>query len=591
MRKLVLGILLIILAFGFATKTAFADDGVEYKYSLLLGAHYDTYDDYGKKVGEYRKLYDGAYPEARFGLFAKGQDFYLDFKGHFYDNKSMSGDFTGKLSNRVSAKVKYLMFRRELQTDLLRNINAREMLATGGAGGKMLTHEDLNPGYDFYYDRNRIESEVEVLLSEKNDVKLMAAHRFWNDTGHEQKIATMHCFSCHLSSQAAKVDRNLNQFNVGIEGKQGPIGVSYNFMYSKFQSEANPPDVLFDPAKHPVNGGAGLEFSSREIYSGEDIVYGVYPETEKIGNRVKFTSRFGRHHLSGSAFYNRSKNILTNLESSYLGNNQDNLVASSLGGTLNFSAVLNKTMRLIARSSMTRIKADSVYVNLPLWRYDYQGDSALTGGGQDFSFWRYSSLSRIEGKGSLEFTMLANTNTTVSILAGYEGINREDYPYAEADDATNRLIGQAKIRYREGLKYSLGFKYRLEKTDNPFTEYRGLFEEPGRDILEPLPGNTFIFYFQREDLRYQNVTTLPTIEHQLQLTGNLQLNRKVGLNANIKLNLDKNTELDSLDVEHTFFQPSLGFNISPDMRWIFAGGMRYQYYKSRGPIAVAMFDG
>lgn len=579
------------LAFAFLPKSLFAGDDIEYKYSLLLGAHYDSFDDYAKKVGEFRKIYDGAYPDARFGLFAKGRDSYLDFKGHFYDNKSMGADFTGKLSNRVSAKVKYLLYRRELQTDLLGNINAREMLANGAPGGKMLSHEDLNPGYDYYYDRNRVESEVEVLISEKHDVKFMAAHRFWNDTGHEQKIATMHCFSCHLSSQAAKVDRTVNQFNVGLEGKPGPVGVSYNFMYSKFKSDANPPDVLFDPAKHPVNGGAGTEFGSREIYSGEDVVYGVYPETEKIGNRVKFTTSFGKNYLSGSAFYHRAKNKLTALESSYLGYGQDNLVVSSLGGTVNFSAALNKTMRLIARSSMTRIKADSAYINLPLWRYDYAGDSALTGGGQDFSFWRYSSLSRIEGKGSLEFTMLANTNTTISVLAGYEGINREDYPYAEADDATNRFIGQAKIRYREGLKYSLGLKYRLEKTDNPFTDYRGLFEHEGRGVLEPLPGNTFIFYFQREDLKYQNVTTLPTIEHKLELTGHYKLNHKVGLNANVKLNLDKNTELDSLEVEHTYFQPSLGFNITPDMRWVLAGGMRYQYYKSRGPIAVAMFDG
>ncbi|NIP42158.1 MAG: hypothetical protein GWO41_02160 [candidate division Zixibacteria bacterium] len=587
MKKTVIMISVLFLLPSFIPQPVLADDaGSETRFSLWLGGHYNSWEDYGEKLGEFRHIYDNAYPEARFNLFNKGSNYFLNLDGHYYDNKNISGDFTAKFKNRLKVDVSYLLFRRQLQADLLNNINAREMLENGSPGGKMLTHEDLNPGFDFNYDRHRIESKVEFLIDEKNNIRVTAAHRFWNDSGHEQRVASTHCFSCHLTSQAVEVDRTVNQFNLGIEGKPGPVGVSYNFIYSKFSSNAAAPSIFYDEAKHPVNGGSAEEFDSRVIYAGEEITYATYPETEKIGNKVRFSSDIGRHRLSGSAFYHRSENDLSDLESQIIAGEYSNLVSDTYGGSLNFSALLNRTMRLLARTSISRTKADDIMIELPLWR------EGRPGGGQDFSFMRYSSLDRLRGEANVEMIMRLNPQTTLSVLGGYEGIRRDDYPYKDADDATNRLIGQAKVRYRDGLKYSLGFKYRLEMTSNPFTNYRGLFEAAGREEgLSPLEGNTFIFYFQREDLKYQDVTTLPTIKHDLELTGNLNLTNKVGLNANVKLRLDKNNDLDSLEVEHTFFQPSLGFNIMPTEQWVFSGGMRYQILKSRGPVTVAMFDG
>jgi len=503
-------------------------DAAEYKYSLWLGGHYNNYEDYGKKIGEFNHIYSDPYPEAKFNLFATDQDYFFNLGGHFYDNKNISGNVAGKYKNRFSGKVKYRLFRRQLQTDLLENMNAREETASGSPGGKMVTHEDLNPGFDYNYDRNVIESDFEFLLSEKHDVKITAAHRFWSDNGNEQKVASTHCFSCHLTSQTAAVDRTLNQFNIGIEGQPGPIGLSYNFIYSNFKSNADPASVFYDQAKHPVNGSNVAEFGSRVIYNNQELDYSL------------------------------------------------------------FSTILNPKTRLIAKAVMSRVKADDVFVEIPLWRYDEEADTAYSGdGGTDFSFMRYSSLDRTNIDGNLELIFRANPKTTISLFGGYEGVTRDDYPEMNSDDNSNTLIGQAKIKYREGLKYSLSFKYRLEKTDNPFTNYHGLFEAYGRDM--EYVGRPF--YYQREDLKYQDITTRPTIEHLVDFKVNLRLNRKASLNAAIKFNYDKNDDLDSLTVEKTFFQPALGFNLNPTPQWMFAGGLRYQYLKSTGPITVAMFDG
>ena len=576
MRKSLQIILFTVLAISMFASSSLMGDAAEYKYSLWLGGHYNNYEDYGKKIGEFNNIYSDPYPEVKFNLFATGDNYFFDLGGHYYDNKNISGNIAGKYKNRFTANVKYRLFRRQLQTDLLENMDGREETAAGTPGGKMVSHEDLNPGFDYNYDRNMIESDFSFLLSEKHDVKIKAAHRFWNDNGNEQKIANTHCFSCHLTSQAAKLDQTVNQFDIGIEGKPGPIGLSYNFTYSNFKSNADPVSAFYDQAKHPVNGGKAAEFSSRLIYNNQELDYGLYPETQKIGNKFKFFTSKGNHRLSGTATYHKTKNSVTDLET------------STYGGALNFSTLLDPKVRLIAKAAVSRVEADDVFVELPLWRYDYEADTAYGGdGGTDFSFMRYSSLDRTNIDGNVEVIFRANPKTTISILGGYEGVTRDDYPEYEADDNSNTLIGQAKIKYREGLKYNLSFKYRLEKTDNPFTNYRGLFEARGREVIDV----NSPFYYQREDLKYQDITTKPTIAHAIDAKANLRLNKKASLNASVKFNFDKNDDLDSLTVEKTLFQPALGFTLTPDPKWMFTGGARYQYMKSTGPITVAMFDG
>ncbi len=583
MRRILLSLMLICVAV-YASADILNAEGTEYKYSLWLGGHYDTYDNYGKKVGEYRHLYDNVYPEARFKMWAIGDDFYLNFDGHFYDNKNISGYFQGKLSNRLKAKVDYRLFRRQLQTDLLDVMNAREELENGNPGGKMVTHEDLDPGFDFNYDRHQIESEVEFLINEEHDVKFKAAHRFWADNGNEQRISSTHCFSCHLTSKAVEVDRKLNQFNIGLEGHPGPVGLSYNFIYSKFQSDAPIPSIFYDPAKHPVNGGSAEEFSSRVIYENEETIFGVYPETEKFGNRVRFFADIGRHRLTGSGFYYQAKNVNIPDPDSILGGTTD-LKTTTVGGTVNFLALINPRAQLVAKTAISRTDADDIFIDMPNWRED------RAGGGQDFDFTRYSSLDRLEGKGSLELTYRLNPKITLAALGGFEYTRRDDFPQMDAEYATKKYIGQAKLNYRKGLSYNARFKYRLEMTEDPFQSFRGLFEEEGRTTIVTLPGSPQPYYFQREDLKYQEVTTLPTMSHQIEFANNVKLNSNASWNNNIKFKFEKNDDLDSLEVENTFFEPATGITYMPDPRWVLSAGGAYQYFKSKGPVTVAMFDG
>jgi hypothetical protein len=169
---------------------------------------------------------------------------------------------------------------------------------------------------------------------------------------------------------------------------------------------------------------------------------------------------------------------------------------------------------------------------------------------------------------------------------------RNDYPEFEADEATKKMIGQLKINYREGLKYSIRGKYRFEKTSDPFTSGRGLFEARGREALQrDYPGFAFIFYYQREDLRYQDITTVPTDHHEFDVNATIKSSPKANLALGFKTVIEKNNDLDSLDVERFSMQPNLNVNLIPNTEWIMSAGYSYDYHKSRGPVTLALFDG
>lgn len=128
------------------------------------------------------------------------------------------------------------------------------------------------------------------------------------------------------------------------------------------------------------------------------------------------------------------------------------------------------------------------------------------------------------------------------------------------------------------------------------TKSRDLFEANGSELLEPLldsagnPSNWY-FYYQREDLRYQAITTEPTDIHKIEWTTNYRPSSRTSMNLKVGASMDKNGDLDSLDVEHKKFNGNASFTFLPNSKWVFTGGANYRFERSRGPVAVALFDG
>lgn len=578
--KITIFFLFILVAFNLSLS---AQDGEEIQnYSIWIGSNYIDHIDYYKKVGEYNRGREELSPEFKGNyLFNDGKTL-IRAEGHYFDEDDFRAGYKQTFRDYFNAEFYYNSFTHQEQQDLLKNLSAREWFGEplNKWGGKILTHELTDVGADYDVQRKEFGAKIEALLYRKHNIKMTAAHRAIFKTGEKQKLSNNHCFSCHVTSKSSEVDQVARQFEIGIQGDIDDFTLAYELGFRNFRSEAPDDYFYFDNALHPGFGRTdGVsdyegEFGSRLIYDGVYMPVGTYPETDKISHKFKFKGDIGKSRFIASAGYSRAENKRVELQS------------TAWTGAFNYSVLLSRKMRLILKAAGIKIEADDPEIDLPEFRAGRPGPH------HDFDFTRYSSLDRTDWKGSAEIITRLNRATTVSALLGYQSIDRVDYPEKDAHWKTKKLIGQLKMNYRKGLKYSNNIKYRFEKISDPFTSGRGLFELSGRETLTPLPQPfRFVFYFQREDLRYQNITTLPTEIHEFDFDMNYRPVEKTNIRAGLKVKLDKNGDLDSLDVKHSSFQPNIALTVSPGSRWNMTTGYTYNFYKSRGPVTVALFDG
>ncbi len=564
--------------FLLAAPALFAQDSTTEQYTVWLGGHYTDFTDYRKKVGEYILDEENVWPEFTINYLSKSKDGTFVLDGHFYDDKNIRGKVSTVVGERLNGTFEYRSLIHQLGQDNLANMETREWLGTA-PGGKILTHELFDKGADYNIHRQEILSNLAVLLSRRNNVRLMFAHRTILENGTEQALANSHCFSCHVTSKTAKVDQQTHEVQAGVQADVKEVTVGYQFDYRHFESQAPEPYNHYDRAVNPGNGTSGPEFASRLVFSDTSLPSSTTPTIEKMAHKVRAKADIGKSRLAGSITYHRTEN-----------QNVD-LVADGWTGAVNYAVLLSPRTRLRAKVAGMRLWNDDVAIDLPIFRAGRPG-TPTEYYRSNFDYIRLSTLDRRNIEGYAELSHRLASRLTLSVLAGYDQVKRYHYPTDKELRTTNQYAGQFKLRYRQGLRFSGWLKYRYEKTDDPFTSGRGLFEAPGYGTLFPAVINpTFIFYYQREGLRYQNITTLPTDEHRFELRTSFNPKPEYTLNIGVRGSYDKNTELDSLDVNHFAIQPNLNITYVPGAKVSFSAGYTYSYKKSRGPVAVALFDG
>jgi len=572
MKKMLFALMMVFIL-SFALVSAQEDEATK-EYSLWIGGHYTEFSDFTKKVGEYNLGDEDFLPEFKGSYRFRDNEYLLTIDGHYYDKYNIEGRYSQRWADRIKGDIYYRSMVRQEEQDLLENLSARELVGEN-PGGKILTHELLDEGADYNTHRKEFGGNAEVLISRKNNIRMMAAHRSILKTGSEQKIANNHCFSCHVTSKSAEVNNRTDEFEIGIQGDVNDFTFAYKFGYRNFKSNVIDPSAYYDAARHPVNGGAGAEFGSRQVYDDTTLSFSTYPETRKFSHRLRAKGTLGKGKFAGSLGYSTTENRRTNLGS------------TAWSGAAHYALPLNKKTRAIAKVTGVRYKTDDPFIDLPLFRDGRPGPT------YSFDFTRYSTLDRNDIKGSLEIISRLNRTTTVSGLLGYNIIDRHDYPVPDGgDQSTGKFFGQAKFKYRKGMKFSFNAKYRMEMISDPFTSGRGLFEAAGRGVIGPIPETfSFVFYWQREDLRYQDITTYPTDVHEFDIKTSYRPDNKMSVNLGLKAKFDKNGDLDSLDVKHSMYQPNLVITMTPDPKWSMSAGYTFGHYTSRGPVAVALFDG
>jgi len=571
-----LGVLTAVLIFPCLSSPVLSQEEPTHSlWSLWLGGHYTGYEDFYKKTGEFDRGEEDAMPEVRLSYSGYKEDQSWGFFGHFYDPERIFLDLSGRSKDVFTGKVSYRSFYRQRATDLLENLETREAVDQANKpGGKMFTHEHEDPDADFGYTRRELKTDFQVKVPGSANVILKAFHRSILEKGDDQKVVSMHCSSCHMVSKSAEVDRRTHTVSAGAEATAGPVLFSYLGSYRTFKSEGAVPEAFYDTAQHPVNGTLIDDFGARTVFNGEKVEFGRTPETEKIAHTLKVKADMGdKGNILGSVSNSRAKNKSANLE------------VTSNGGSLKYTVSPTPKTRIIALASLAMIESDEAQVDLPLWR------GGLTGGGQDFDWTRYSSLTRTVAKGSAQFIYQPDRRYRLFLSAGYEGTERDDYPYFEAKGKTTKLKASVGGKYRPHSRFWGRLKYSFENVDDPFSPYEQMFESAGKDVLVKLDDNSWYYYFQRDDLRYGSVTNQPKNRHGVDLSLNFRPDPKASLSAGLKASLGTNGDTDSLDFERTQMQPQLSASIAPTPLWNLFGSLSYMYDKSNGLAAVAMMDG
>lgn len=569
-------VVVICLAIPIFSGLSFTQEETDHSvWKLWLGGRYTGYEDFSKKVGEFERGREGIFQEMALDYSTFSGENSMDFSGRYYDPWKFSVNARGQSKGIFNASLSYRSFYRQRETDLLENLMAREAVdQSNKPGGKMFTYEHEDPQADFGYTRREILSHYQVKVPGSANMKFYADHRAIYAEGVDQKIISMHCSSCHMAARCVKVDRQTHTVSAGFEADPGPLSFSYEGNYRTFESKVPTEQAFYDVAEHPTDTTKGGDFGTRTIFDGEVVEFGEIPKTRKMSHTARIKVDIGtKSEVFGSFTHSQGKNVSSDLESR--GNS----------GSLKYVFKPNMKTRILALASLARVEADEVLIDLPLWR------EGFAGGGQDFDWTRYSSLSRTVARGFAEYTLQPSRAFRFNLSAGYDETKRDDYPYYEADWKTTRLTLSAGGKYRPGLKFSGRMKYTFQNIDTPFSTYKQFFERSGADELTLEEGNSNYYYYQRDALRYGSLTNQPSNVHGIDSYVTLRPSRKANFSAGLKASLGTNDDTDSLDYERTMIQPTFSMNLTPAPNWNFFSNIGYIYNKSNGLAAVAMMDG
>ncbi|HHM23700.1 MAG TPA: hypothetical protein ENJ23_01510 [Bacteroidetes bacterium] len=567
-------LILLVLALSFGPP-AQAQGPAQTDWSVWVGSHYTGLDQYIYKVAEFDRGVTGVTPEVRFQFSRnQGKNAFM-LNGFYYDPKRLGLQFQGNSGTDTKWNVSLQSFYRQSQKDLMENLVVREAGNAEGTkpGGKMVTHSDLNPGEYPGYRKMIFEANFETRIPGHKNVRIFAGERSILEKGEEQVLQVNHCSTCHINSHMIKLDRKTHALTGGVEVSFGKSILSYTANYRQFKSDAGGFAAMYDTARHPVKGIAGAEFASREIFSGTVMPIAQYPETQKLAHTLKFKTSVGKARLLAQAAAVNTKNKIGNLN-----------INDKQASVRVIYPVFRKA-KMVANAAYKRIENDPVFIDLPPWR------EGRPGGGQNFDYWRYSNLTRTVAEANAELIYQPTARYRLGLLAGYNSTVRDDYPDKGGNFTTKTVRLRGSLYYRPSSTWNAMLRYELKSIDNPFSPVNYTFEKPGSSVLAPLPDNPFVYYFQRDELRYGNITNLPTMVNAFSAKLNLRPNQKVRLSAAFKARIGTNSDNKELSYKQTSYQPSFSISLYPNDKFTLFGTYSMVLQSRNGLAAVTMMDG
>ncbi|MBZ0270280.1 hypothetical protein K8I85_19175 [bacterium] len=569
------GILLVTAA------SAAADDGSEaVEGTVSVGGHASDLEGTVGKAGEFGLYRESIESDLRLDLLGRSGTRNLELRLDV-ENEIDRNAFLRVHGPQLDVRFDHQSFRHWLDHDRLENVEFREALAGGAPGGKMATHEDLDPdgvyGIDYTDTRSHLAAQLPVPEGTDLAARFVADFRDMRRQGTKQSLGVDHCSNCHVRSHAGRVDERTRDLALGLEGEREGFAFSYRFAARDFDNLAAAGTNRYMQARHPGNGGSEDEFASRTIYENEELTFGQVPDVEKRGHTVR-----------ASADLPRSQSVRGTFSMSTVENQVTGLDLQANAAALSWFAPLSKRTRVTAGVVRRELENDPYDVDLPLWR------DGRAGGGQDFDWVRESAYDRVEWIGTARLAHTLRPGQNVRLDYRFHSTDRDNVLLDPDSDKTRTTRNRLKASWSGSLarKARSRVEVTYEMTDLPFVAVGGLCEPALSDSVMPIDDSQpsdWIYYFQRE--RYGTGGNLPTKA----LRGRVQFDGSVGpklhASAYVSASDEKNDDLNLYDFERSVLSPGVSLLFVPTEAAIFTGGAAYSRIESNAKLCATVMDG
>ncbi len=276
--------------------------------------------------------------------------------------------------------------------------------------------------------------------------------------------------------------------------------------------------------------------------------------------------------------------ILAELHRGTLENDDTGIVRNSDFGALRWLVAPSQRARFSLLFTRRKVESDAYWVDLPDWR------AGRSGGGQDFDFAWESVADREETVGRAEARYRLGGGQRLDFTYRYREIDRRSFELGY-EDPTRETV-QHRLRLGWSLRKPGSLQARLvleqESTGHPFLNPTGINELPAHDG-EPLPGNSFFFYFQRE--RVGEATNQPTMARTAMLTLSYPLSERLRVNIQGRYSSDSNDELNTYEWQRDALTAGVNLNLIAGRETIFFLGYNRLQVMSNAMLSAPVMDG
>jgi hypothetical protein len=531
-------------------------------------------------ISKYEPAKQGVRGTGRVGLWGLKNGLAYDLYGQIMQEAS---DQTYHLSTDLKrywkSRLDIIKLPQRLVNDPLTNLDAAK-------GGPMVRHTSTDsdilycPVYRDLRWTNRVTLPSVPLLSLHFD------YRNQSRKGSYQARTTNKCATCHVVSSVREMDREMEEFRMGLEFGNTTAKVEYEFLNRDLMEKAGTPTLIYDQVQHPVF--ETRVFTNRAQFEESDgpLPFNHIPRFKKnrhlIRGRVKIPDKGGE--VVGTYLNSRDHN-------SDQGYGVKSQVASG-----RYSVALGDRFRLGLVARNLDIESDSFSVDVNERPADFGPQVGKTYpevyptyGEADYL--AHSHIAREKFDFKIDGRMLLPARSVFRIGYEYENLER---PYFDVERTkTNRFKLGFNTSSSEDLKARLRYVY--SNSDNPFAHLHAalppalqLDPSPG-DPPSPLKGTQ---YYEVYRARQVNLSSFPKNSHEFAGSATWAPNAQFALTGHLRAESHKNDELNDLsDWSDSQLSPSVQVWFAPEERVDFVVNYSYQRRKTESLFGIAVYDG